>query len=640
MQLRLLFITSALILAGCGGAPQDDQNLTQEPYFWWSTPELEATAPFEPPANEAAIAFDLSDIEAGLANLSFNEFITQSTNQILLRNPETITEIGIADQLGVPKYLLNDLSAAYLSDTQALESLILKLLQTYDTEQLTYEQQITYDGYLWHLQDLVDGHRFPYHIYPVHHFIRGYHFDLEHFFTQLHTIDNIEDANDYIARLYFVDDQIAQLIESLEIAESQGIVPPKFILEVTRSGMLAYMRSRTAGPGSSQAENLTVYTTFADKLNHIQGLAPSVEKELLAQAHSAIENSFIPGYTDLLNYVDYLIGIATSDAGAWKLPDGDEFYAYILRKETSTDLTPQEIHDLGLLEVDRVRSEMNDIFASLGYDLEEDFGDLLNQATQDAGFYDTSTRMGAATYVAEVQYMIAAADEATDSLFDIRPDGNVIVVRGPVGGYYQRSSADGSRPAAYHVGIGGQIPKYITPSIAYHEAIPGHHFQIGIEQSIELPDYRSDTVFNAYIEGWALYAERLAWEMGLYDDDPYGDLGRLQLELLRAVRLVTDTGLHALRWTREEAQDYIAATMGDKGWVAEVDRYITLPGQATGYKIGMLKILELRQLAMDQLGDQFDFKVFHNVVLSSGSMPLSVLERVVNDYIDAELAGP
>lgn len=640
MQMRLLILASILLLSSCNAASQGEQNSTQEAHYWWSTPELEPTAPFEAPAMEEPLAFDLGTIQADLLNLTFNEFVTQSTNQLLLRNPETITEIGIADQLGVPNNRLNDLSAAYLADTQSLETAILELLQSHDREQLTYEQQITYDGYLWHLQDLVDGHRFPHHIYPVHHFIRGYHFDLEHFLTQLHTVENLQDANDYITRLYLVDDQIAQLIDSLEAAEAQGIVPPKFILELTRSGMLAYLRSRSAGPGSSQAENLTVYTTFADKLNHIKGLSLSVEKELLGQARAAIENSFVPGYTDLLNHVDYLIGIATSDAGAWKLPDGDAFYAYMLRKETSTDLTPQEIHDLGLAEVDRISSEMDDIFSSLGYDLEEDFGDLLNQAAQDAGFYDTSTSVGAATYVAEVQFMIAEADEATNSLFDIKPDGNVIVVRGPLGGYYQRSSADGSRPGAYHVGIGGQIPRYITPSIAYHEAIPGHHFQIGIEQSIELPDYRSDTVFNAYIEGWALYAERLAWEMGLYDDDPYGDLGRLQLELLRAVRLVTDTGLHALRWTRQEAQDYIATTMGDEGWVAEVDRYIAIPGQATGYKIGMIKILELRQIAMDNLGDLFDFKDFHNVVLSSGSMPLSVLERVVNDYIDNEVAGP
>ncbi len=197
---------------------------------------------------------------------------------------------------------------------------------------------------------------------------------------------------------------------------------------------------------------------------------------------------------------------------------------------------------------------------------------------------------------------------------------------------------DGSRPGSYHVSLGGQWrPRYSMPTVAYHETAPGHHFQIAIAQGLDLPFPRRDIRFTAYTEGWAMYAERLASELGLYDDDPYGNLGRLQYELLRAVRLVTDTGIHAMRWSREQAQAYMDQALGAQPgrFSYEVDRYVVLPGQATAYKIGMLKILELRQRAMDRLGDDFDMKQFHDVVLGSGSLPLGLLERVVDDYIES-----
>jgi uncharacterized protein (DUF885 family) len=231
-------------------------------------------------------------------------------------------------------------------------------------------------------------------------------------------------------------------------------------------------------------------------------------------------------------------------------------------------------------------------------------------------------------------------DQALDTVVDIRPEAEVVVVGAPIGGYYVPAPLDGSRPGMFYASTGGPwVPKFNMPTIAYHEAIPGHHFQIAIAQEMDLPLFRNDLFFNGYGEGWALYAERLAWELGLYEDDPFGNLGRLQLELLRAVRLVVDTGLHAKQWTRAEAKAYVSEALGDPSgrWSHEVERYIVLPAQATGYKIGMLKILELRQRAMDELGEAFDLKEFHNLVLGSGSMPLDILERVVEDYIDAKL---
>ena len=225
---------------------------------------------------------------------------------------------------------------------------------------------------------------------------------------------------------------------------------------------------------------------------------------------------------------------------------------------------------------------------------------------------------------------------AWQTVFDMRPQAPVVVFADPAfGGYYTPGAADGSRPGAFHATVSGSgIDRAEMPTIAYHEAIPGHHFQIALTQEMDLPTFRKYEFFNGHGEGWALYAERLASELGVYEDDPYGNVGRLRLELLRAARLVVDTGIHAKRWTREQARAYLEENVG--GWTHEVERYVAWPAQATGYKIGMIKILELRQRAMDQLGDDFDLKEFHNVVLGNGSLPLSILERLVDAYIEAK----
>jgi uncharacterized protein (DUF885 family) len=237
--------------------------------------------------------------------------------------------------------------------------------------------------------------------------------------------------------------------------------------------------------------------------------------------------------------------------------------------------------------------------------------------------------------VAEFEAILAEIDRRLAPAFDLRPQAPVVVVGDPAfGGYYTPGAADGSRPAAFHAFVGSSgVNRAEMPTIAYHEAIPGHHFPDALAREMELPTFSKMEYFNAHVEGWALYAERLAWELGVYDDDPHGNVGRLRLELLRAARLVADTGIHALRWTREQARSYLVENVG--GWAHETDRYVAMPAQATGYKIGMIKVLELRQRAMDQLGDRFDLKEFHNVVLGNGCLPLSVLERLVDEYIAA-----
>jgi uncharacterized protein (DUF885 family) len=450
-----------------------------------------------------------------------------------------------------------------------------------------------------------------------------------------------QDAQDYVTRLSQVERQIEQVIQGLEIREEMGVVPPSFIVDMAISQMRAYLGMRSPDPSSIDASRLDVYRVFSEKLENVSGLSADERDVLREEAFQQVVSSFVPGYVNLLDTLVRQQAEATSDAGAWKLPNGDDYYRYALRTQTSTDLTPDEIHELGLAEVDRIQAEMKAIFRELGYPADEPLEVSMDRAFQDGGSFSQNSSSGQAQVLEEYERLILEVQERAEIAFDLKPTSDVVVIgdRGyGGGGYYVPGALDGSRPGAFHTGIdGGSVPRFGMPTLAYHEAVPGHHFQIGIAQDMDLPSFQQDIFFNAYVEGWALYAERLAAELGLYEDDPYGDLGRLRLELLRAVRLVTDTGLHAMQWTRPEARSYMAEALGDsrQRWVHEVDRYIVLPGQATGYKIGMQKILDLRQQAEQELGEDFDLRQFHRVVLENGSMPLEILETVVNQYIDS-----
>lgn len=639
ITISLLAISLAISsIASCGGGQPAEKitpSLTQIESI--PTTTLIPTSdqlPTPPPISSVA------DVTKQLRGLSIDDFFEESYKQLLLRSPEYLTAMGMSEAYGVRNGQLSNLSDAYLRETADLQIVILELLRGYNRSELTLDQQLSMDVYEWFLDDLVRGQEFMYYNYPIHHFLISYHDELIRLFTEYHTITTKEDAEDYIARLSQVDDQVAQLLEGLVRREEMGIVPPNFILEMARGMMVGYLGMRSPDPSSIRGESLSVYSVFRDSLEGIDGLSESEKSNLLEAALAAINESFIPAYFDLLAYLDDLAAIATEDAGVWKFPNGDAYYAYMLRSQTSTDLTPEEIHNLGLSEVARIQDEMRAVFDELGYPQDLAFGELMDRAIQEGGYYDITTDAGKERLIEVYEEMLEEVNQRLDDFFDIRPQGEVVVIGHPdfgVGGYYVSAPMDGSRPAAFHTGIGGsRAYKFNMPTVAYHEAIPGHHFQIAIAQEMDLPLFRNDVVLNAYAEGWALYAERLAWEIGLYDDDPYGNIGRLHLELLRAVRLVTDTGIHAMRWSREEAKAYMNQALGDPSgrWSHEVDRYIVLPAQATGYKIGMLKILELREKAMEELGDQFDIKKFHTAILGNGSMPLEILERVVQDYID------
>jgi uncharacterized protein (DUF885 family) len=637
----VLFISLTILsIASCGGGQPVEQT-TRPPTETVSAP----TTSLEPTSDQPktlSLEFSVDEITEQLSGLPIDDFFEESYKQLILRSPEYLTAMGMSGAYGVRNDQLNNLSDAYLRETADLQVAILELLRGYNRSELTPDQQLSMDVYEWYLDDLVRGQEFMYYNYPIHHFLISYHDELIRLFTEYHTITTKEDAEDYIARLMQVDDQVAQLLEGLVRREVMDIIPPGFILEMARGLMVGYLGMRSPDPSAIRGESLSVYVTFRDRLEAIEGLSESEKAKLLEEALGAINESFIPAYIDLLAYLDDLVTIATDDAGVWKLPNGDAYYAYMLRNQTSTDLSPEEIHNLGLSEVARIQQEMRAVFDELGYPQDSDLGELMDRAIRDGGYYDVTTHSGKEKLIEAYEELLEGVDQRLDDFFNIRPQGEVVVIGHPefgVGGYYVSAPMDGSRPAAFHTGTGGsRAYRFNMPTVAYHEAIPGHHFQIAIAQEMDLPLFRNDVVLNSYAEGWALYAERLAWEIGLYDDDPYGNIGRLHLELLRAVRLVTDTGIHAMRWSREDAKAYMNRALGDPSgrWSHEVDRYIVLPAQATGYKIGMIKILELREKAMEELGAQFDIKEFHTAILGNGSLPLEILERVVGEYIDAK----
>jgi uncharacterized protein (DUF885 family) len=564
---------------------------------------------------------------ADLKGLPLDEFFDKSFKQLLLRDPQKITKLGIADEIGLRNDQLTNLSDAYIRETQELQTDILALLRKYDREVLPFEQQISCMVYGWYLDDLVCGHTFMYYDYLVHHFLGGYHHELVQFLTEIHPVTDREGAKDYVSRLSQVGTQVDQVIDGLKRRKKAGVVLPKCIIEMTIDRMDRYIHNDG---------KLSVYTVFEEKVKKID--IPEKEKQALLEAAAAqIEKSFIPGYRRLLACLESLKAIATDDVGVWKFPKGDEYYKYVLRKETSTDLAPDEIHALGLQEVKRIQKEMRAIFDVLGYP-EERLDTLIDRAAAECDTYDISTESGEDHYIERIETILDDITEKLRTVIGIAPQAELMLFKDLRGGlnFYVSGSLDGLRPGVFHVGMGGDTAsEFALRTVVYHEAIPGHHFQVAIAQELDLPLFRNVVGFNGYGEGWAMYAEQLPYELDVYADDVYGNIGRLVLELLRAVRLVVDTGIHAKKWTREKAMEYMSEVFSRPSAV-EVDRYIVLPGQATGYKVGMVKLLALRQKVMDALGDQFDIKEFHNVVLGNGSMPLQILEKVVQDYIDGK----
>jgi uncharacterized protein (DUF885 family) len=624
-----------LILAGCRTfqpEPGPTAGLTAAP---GTSEQLETEVVTQPQGPETAtVEAAASAGRSSFEGLSLSEFFEKSFRALTLRSPETVLVNGLTGIYGVSEARLNDISVAYQQETYRLVAEILEVLKSYERAALPPDEQISYDIYRWYLEDQLAGQAFMVHDYPATFFpVTAVHEDLILFFSDLHPVASLDDARDYVTRLKQVGIKIDQLIAGLEIRKEAGIDPPAFAIQWATYGSLGEFVK-------TSAHSNILYTSLEEKVSLLSSGTPEENKAVLDEAEQAIEAVVLPAYRKLHQYLLTLPTYSQPDSGVWRLPQGDAYYTYLLRHHTTTGLTAEEIHQLGLDELKRIQAEMAILFKQLGYPENESLAQSFDRVALDGGHVSGNAVL--TTY----QDLISEAEANLAAAFDISPRAGVIVIPDQYGGFYVSGSIDGSRPGAFYAGVGGSGEDYYAmPTLAYHEAIPGHHFQIALAQEMQnLPAFRQGLMFTAYTEGWALYAEQLAVELGWYADDPYGLLGMLQAQAFRAARLVVDTGLHAEGWTFEQAQDFFTENTGfDVGDSIDpqqqIARYLVWPGQATAYYIGYLKFMELRQRAMDQLGDRFDLIEFHRVVLGSGAMPLDILESVVDRYI-VDQSGP
>lgn len=572
--------------------------------------------------------------------LNINYFYTRAMLSFVLDGPELLSQLGVLDNTLLDFHSDDLTDASPEHDRKMLRKIKrnLEILNRYDRERQTEDQLLSTDILAWFLNDIAEQERFLYYDYPLNQMF-GVQSQLPSFMDNAHQIKNRKSARNYISRLSKFDTKFDQVLEGLRLREEMGIIPPRFVIEK----VLAEMRAFVDQP---PRENI-LYTSFVEKMEKAERFKERDEAAVSTQVAQEIERTVYPAYGTLINYYEGLLEKATDDDGVWKLPDGDAFYASQLRSLTTTDYTPEEVHRIGLREVEKIQGRMLVNLDSLGYRGKTVAEHMLDLADEERFLY-ADTDEDRQQILEDFRAILNEIDANLNPVFDVRPQASVEVRRVPefkektsAGAYYNPPSLDGSRPGRFYVNQRDvkEIPKFTMRSLAYHEGIPGHHFQIALAmEQKDLPIHRRLLPFTAFVEGWALYAERLAWEYG-FQDDPYDNLGRLQAELFRAVRLVVDTGLHYKRWTREQAITYMLENTGfpEGDVVAEVERYIVMPGQACAYKIGMFKMLELREKARQALGDRFDIREFHNVLLTSGAMPLGILERVVDGYIQDTL---
>ena len=553
----------------------------------------------------------------------------------VLESPQTMTSLGLPG-LGLVNDELDDYSRQSQDEAHKQSEEALATLLEYDVDAMSEEQLRSRNILIWFLTDIIEARQFRDHGYRVSH-NSGVQQSLTDFMINMHVVNDTSDLEDYLERLNQFDRVFIEVMASLQDAEKQGIVQPSFMIEK----MLADMTTFTRMP---VAQN-PLHLDFSEKLARIQGLSEEERESYKIEFSSAMDNSVLPAYQLYVDHFSLLLTSSNDDDGVWKLPDGDAYYQYRIKSNTTTDYTAAYLHTLGLEEVSRIDLEMKEVLVSLGVE-SASVTDAMKKFAVDERYLFEDSEVGRQQILDEYNKIINEINLGMGDVFKRLPVAQLEVLAVPAfleqtaaGGYYQPPSLGGSRPGRFFANLYDikATTKFGMRTLAYHEAVPGHHFQIAIAQELEgLPTFRSVVPFTSFVEGWALYAERLAWELG-YQTDPLDNLGRLSAEKFRAVRLVVDTGIHHKRWTRERAIAYMSENtdMADSEVVSEIERYIADPGQALAYKVGMLKILELREKAKSALGAKFDLREFHDVVLAHGPLPLMILEELVDEYIQS-----
>ena len=572
--------------------------------------------------------------------ISIDHYLGKEIVMEMLDTPEMLTYLGILDPFNFITKHQSKLSNNGLEDLKEdLEEMkqAKKILERYDDSKLSQQQSITKKIALYDLENNIkQQEQFPFHNYPLNQ-IGGIHLNMIQFMTDIHPIRSSSEAAAYIDRLNMLDEVFESQMEILNAQKEASIFPPGFVFDHVIRQLNEFIES---AEGSNPIRDV-----FQRKISEID-IDEETQVELMNDLDSAMQDSVKPGFKLLLGFMMETLPMANPNDGVWSLPNGDEYYALRLKAQTTTDYTAEEIHNIGLSEVDRISKRMQAILSELAYGDNLNVGEMMNKLNEDPEFLYADTADRKSIVVKDYNDIVEETWLAASDSFHKMPESKVEVRAIPeyseqneAGGYYMSPALDGSRPGVFYANLYDikQTPTYSMRALAFHEAIPGHHLQNALNmENEELTLYRRFGYYtSAFGEGWALYSERLSLELGMAKS-LYDELGVLQSELFRAVRLVVDTGLHYKRWTREEAMDYLKKTTGmsDAEVVSEIERYIVWPGQACSYKVGMLKILELREKELAEMGDDFDIRDFHSAVLDNGEPPLFIVEELVNKMIN------
>ena len=586
--------------------------------------------------NNKSFSPDEIKIQSSKANLFFDSIFDSEVS----RDPQRQSYLGIKTDYNKWTDISDEHAQKELEYTKSnLES----LHKQFNMEALDEQTKISYRLFEKNCNERIDNFKWRFHNYPVTQ-MGGMHSEIPAFLINIHTVVNEMDAKAYIDRLLGINALFDQLIINLKLREAKNIIPPKFVFPYVVSdckNILSGEPFEKGKPANALLED------FSKKVNELKTISVSEKESLIGKAKEALITSVKPAYEKLIAYWNELEKKATKDDGAWKLPDGDAFYDAALKQTTTTSMTADEIHQLGLKEVDRIHSEMREIMKKVNFknDHLSDFFDFMRSDKQ---FYFSNTKDGKEAYRVKAVKIIDDMKQQLPKLFVTLPKASIEVKavepfreKSAGGAFYEEPALDGSRPGRYYINLFDMTTQanYQMEALAYHEGIPGHHMQIAIAQELTtMPKFRKNGGNTAYVEGWALYSEKVPKEIGFYQD-PYSDFGRLAMELFRAARLVVDTGIHRKKWTREKALTYFKDNTpnpeGDN--LKEIERYIVWPSQATGYKIGMNKILDLRENAKRKLGAKFDIREFHDIVLTSGPLPMDILEEMVNSWVTKKL---
>jgi uncharacterized protein (DUF885 family) len=574
-----------------------------------------------------ALVLALVAVPAVAADRSLADFFTQFTDEWMRGNPNQAAATRYftgAEQAAFERELTPE-TRAYRHARVQLAKKGLAELAKFDRSKMTHDERISADLMKWQLATLVEGEQYEDYRFPLDQF-NGPNVTIPNTLTVQHPMVTPDDARNYVARLGQVKQRMEEAIAEAERVKAKKMLPPRFIVRSTIAQMEHFI-------GTAPAQN-PLAAVFVERMRGIDALSPAERDALGANAEKIVANDVYPAWKKGIALLKSIEPASTDDAGLWRFKGGDKAYAYALRRFTTTKLTPDEIHAIGLRQVAVLEAEMDKVFRSIGRS-EGTLQDRIEALSKDLAYPNNDE--GRAAIMKDIDGIIGDSEKRSAQLFAEVPKAPVVAKPYPqfrwasAAASYSFPAPDGSRPGTFQIPLRpSQMTRFGLRSLTYHETVPGHHYQIALEmENKDLPRFRRIRAYgfiSAFGEGWALYAEHLAAESGWYEGDPQGLLGQLDDELFRARRLVVDTGIHAKHWTREQA---IAYGIGP----SEVERYVVFAGQACSYMLGELKIIELRDKAKRALGDRYSPKDFHRAVLRTGTVPLELLEREIDAYI-------